>query len=302
MVVKEELGELKEVRPGRTLFVRKVVIGPAGSKPVLNLVAVHGTCATQAQYQPVLEALDEPLTRANISINVWLYDNVGCGQSPTLNEWNAYSNENFSLDLYFILSDFVLEKKEDQQLPCVFLGHSYAPTILLDHLNLYLPVDDLKWGGFIFVGSAVRSPDRPDLLMRDGGHPIMRLPVFLLNCLQAKLSESFLELALCKDCDPALKEQCRKENTGQSMAMAKATHRHHKWATTEDLDVLKALPTLILHGSEDGIISPQNSEIMAKKLPKSKLVYIPKASHLVMLEQPVQMATAIVDFLKQIVP
>jgi pimeloyl-ACP methyl ester carboxylesterase len=296
MVLQQYFGDLKEVRPGRTLFIRKVAAGPSNTPSVLTIVALHGTCASESQYAPLLQSLDDALTEMDRSVVVWLYDNVGCGSSPVLEEWDGYSNENFALDLQAILTNLVLPD-HDSTTPCVLLGHSYSPTIILEMMNRY-PVQDLSIQGFIFASSAIRSrKDRRDLLMKDGGHPIMRLPVFILNCLQKSMSESFLQLGLYKDCDPALREKCRSENNGNNMAMAKATHRHHKWATSDELGVMKDTPTLILHGTEDGIISPANSEVLGKEIPNSKVVLIPKASHLLMLEKPGEMAKAIVDFL-----
>lgn len=297
MTVEEELAELRSVRPGRNLFLRRVVIGSPWQKPSLILVALHGTCATQSQYNPVLQALDEPLGNEGISIICWLYDNIGCGLSPAIDEWDAYSNKNFASDLRSILVDAAL--KDNPGLPCVLMGHSYSPTIILEMLNRCRPVDNLNLAGFVFVGSAIRT--KTDALkMKDGGHPIMKLPVFALNCMQSLLSEAFLQAALCKDCDDDLRDRCRRENNGNGMAMAKATHRHHKWATSEDTKILEGIPALIIHGTEDGILSPQCGEDIAKELrPTSQLRLIRKASHLVMLEQPTEMANALADFLKR---
>ena len=108
MVVKQELAERREVRSGRVLFLRKVVIGAASSDPSLTIVALHGTCASESQYAPFLEAIDEPLTHIGRSVVFWLYDNVGCGSSPVMKEWDAYSNENFALDLKAIIENLAL--------------------------------------------------------------------------------------------------------------------------------------------------------------------------------------------------
>lgn len=75
--------------------------------------------------------------------------------------------------------------------------------------------------------------------------------------------------------------------------MAQATHRHHKWATSNEVEVLIDIPTLIRHGSEDGIISPECREVLAKEVPNSTLVLILQASHLFILEKPLDMAGSI---------
>lgn len=297
MVVEQELAERREIRPGRILFLRKVVIGAAISDPALTIVALHGTCASESQYAPYLEAMDEPLSRIGRSVVFWLYDNVGCGSSPVMDEWDAYSNENCAMDLKAIMMSFVLQDEKSKHKPCILMGHSYSATIILEMMNRF-PIQDYQVSGVIFVSSAIRSlTDKRELLMKDGGHPIMRLPVFILNCLQHSMSESFLELALYKDCDPGLRDQCRSENNNNDMAMAKATHRHHKWGTSNDLEILTGIPTLVLHGSEDGIISPACSEVLGKEIPQSEVVLIPKASHLLMLEKPHEMATSVVEYL-----
>jgi len=57
-------------------------------------------------------------------------------------------------------------------------------------------------------------------------------------------------------------------------------------------------PVLILSGEEDEMIKPEETQAMKDKLPSSRLEVIPRAGHLVNLEQPEAFDKAIVNFLK----
>ena len=56
-------------------------------------------------------------------------------------------------------------------------------------------------------------------------------------------------------------------------------------------------PTLILAGSEDAVIAPQNSVIMSRQIPGAKLVLFPGAGHGLMYQCPDRLSAVIMDFL-----
>ncbi len=59
------------------------------------------------------------------------------------------------------------------------------------------------------------------------------------------------------------------------------------------------VPTLIICGKEDKIAPLKYSMFFNEKIVNSKLIVIPKASHMVMLEQPQEVNKAIEEFLKK---
>ena len=65
MVLQEVQAGLETVRPGRKLFIRQVRLGqPAAagtSAAAVRIVFMHGTCATEQQFQLLLEAMDRQL-------------------------------------------------------------------------------------------------------------------------------------------------------------------------------------------------------------------------------------------------
>jgi len=58
-----------------------------------------------------------------------------------------------------------------------------------------------------------------------------------------------------------------------------------------------AVPTLVITGDADKLIVPENSTILAERIPGAKLVVLPQANHLFWLEKPQEAARAIVDFI-----
>jgi pimeloyl-ACP methyl ester carboxylesterase len=60
------------------------------------------------------------------------------------------------------------------------------------------------------------------------------------------------------------------------------------------------LPTLVLCGAEDQMTPPRHAQFLSSGINNSVLSIIPKAGHMVMLEQPLAVASAISDFLGSI--
>jgi len=56
-------------------------------------------------------------------------------------------------------------------------------------------------------------------------------------------------------------------------------------------------PTLIIHGKEDILLPPQNSEIIAKEIPNAKLVLFDDAAHIVFQPEPERVFNTIFEFL-----
>jgi pimeloyl-ACP methyl ester carboxylesterase len=59
-------------------------------------------------------------------------------------------------------------------------------------------------------------------------------------------------------------------------------------------------PTLILCGADDQMTPPRYAQFLASGIPDAELALIPEASHMLMLEQPTQVAKALIDFLSGI--
>lgn len=278
--MKELHAKVTEVRPDRPLFVRKLQIGT--QRPQLQIVALHGTCATEAQFQRVWDALEVRSNRMDALIVA--YDSFGLAQSPVVST-NAkdYTNAELQLDLLAVVDQFV-----DDSLPLFIMGHSYGPT------HIYATMEKLKCPirGLILIGTAVKSKHLP---IADGGHPIMKLPIFILNCLQGVLTESFIKLSVHPN-NHWLADNLRNENNANDMRVAKAYHNQMMWYSM-DSTALIIPKTLIVHGAEDKIIPVECGQHLHNKIPNSKLMIVDCASHLVHMEHASKIAEAIESFI-----
>jgi pimeloyl-ACP methyl ester carboxylesterase len=59
------------------------------------------------------------------------------------------------------------------------------------------------------------------------------------------------------------------------------------------------IPTLIVAGSEDALISSTQAETMQREIPHSQLVVVEQCGHMINLEQPVVLSTVVADFLRR---
>jgi len=68
------------------------------------------------------------------------------------------------------------------------------------------------------------------------------------------------------------------------------------WEAYSRIEQITA-PTLILHGETDRLVPSANARLIAEKIPASKLVLIPHASHIFETDQPAAAHQAILQFL-----
>jgi pimeloyl-ACP methyl ester carboxylesterase len=69
---------------------------------------------------------------------------------------------------------------------------------------------------------------------------------------------------------------------------------------TGALEPLRGIPTLVLTGDRDRMIPKEHSDVLVKLLPDSEYVVVPGAGHLVLLEQPEQVAEALTRLLRRV--
>lgn len=279
------------IRPGRSVFIRQDHQGNAEDNLDLQLVFQHGTMATEKQYGLVLNVLKQRCGEflSSTRVKYILYDCVGCGQSPPPEDSSpaAFGNAELAKDFAAIVEQFT-----DPTVPTVLIGHSYGPTIVLHYLRTN-SLSNLR--GVVLIGTSIRNSHLPH---SDGGHPIMRLPLFILRFLQKKMTEEFVKISVHSE-HTELREEVRKSSDRNDMAIARNYHRNMHWATVDDVNSIREVPALIIHGRDDGILPLECGHHLAEQLPTSTFVVVDQASHLVMLEQPEKVGEEILRFLSR---
>jgi 3-oxoadipate enol-lactonase len=69
------------------------------------------------------------------------------------------------------------------------------------------------------------------------------------------------------------------------------------WSGTHDRLPGITMPTLVIHGETDELVPPENGRIIAKAIPGSRLVMIPRASHIFFTDQFQASSAALLSFL-----
>lgn len=295
--MKEVIAHVEEIRPNRHLFVRKFRIGDETSASAsIQLLGYHGLCGTERQFHAILPFLHQNLLEKypHKCIDCYFFDWMGCGQSPLSGEWDAYDSAETEADLVTFV-----QKHIQPEIPLVIAAHSYGPSIVIRALqNPSLP-ENIRVNGMVFLGTALRHASSSPLLP-DGGHPIMKLPTFLLNYLQPYMTNSFCEMAVHDDHEH-IKRIIRQDSDSNDMWMAKCYHRHTRWATFKDLDEHPRMPQrcMVIHGSDDKLIPLELATPLAERL-GTQVRVVDRASHLIMIEQPQQVATYLFELLQDV--
>lgn len=92
--------------------------------------------------------------------------------------------------------------------------------------------------------------------------------------------------------DLALRRQCFPTHPGYTAQLLAV----FAWQAYDRLPQIHA-PTLVIHGETDRMIPRANAEILAARIPGSKLVILPQAGHVFMTDQSEAAQQAILDFL-----
>jgi len=156
-------------------------------------------------------------------------------------------------------------------------GHSMGGAVALAMGLRY----DSSIGGLILLGSGCR---------------LRVLPDFLKNLEEGRAPAEMIDYLYGPDAPEELLEMSRIELEQTDPAVYYADFNAcNNFDVTEDLPGINC-PTLIICGSEDRLTPPKYSHFMKDKIPCSSMQIIPGAGHMVMLEQPGKVNSAIARF------
>ena len=99
------------------------------------------------------------------------------------------------------------------------------------------------------------------------------------------------------------------EHVAEDLRVGAAQPEHpvggrRQWEAMQGFDSFERLPgldvpTLVLHGTADQAVPPENAKLLAERIPGAELVLLQGAGHLYHSEQPAEADTAVLDFVRR---
>ncbi len=164
----------------------------------------------------------------------------------------------------------------------VFIGHSMGGAIALT-LARMAPEHVLGIG---LVASGARLRVHP-VILESSAHR-QSLPTAI---------DAIIAAAFSSHANPQLVNLAKKR-----MSAVRPSVLHGDFLACNQFDMLEDLPaiktpTLVVCGQEDQLTPPRYSQYLADQMPNTVLTIVPRAGHMVMLEEPQVVANALQDFL-----
>ena len=164
----------------------------------------------------------------------------------------------------------------------VFVGHSMGSAIAIT-LALKNPQHVLGLG---LVGASARLNVNPTLLE---------------NSASPTTFHSVVETVVAWSFGPQTPSQLT-ELAARRMAETRPTVLHSDFLACNEFDETEHIaeiskPALVMTGAEDKMTPVRNAQFLAATIPNARLEIIPNAGHMVMLERPQAVASALLSFL-----
>ncbi len=204
-------------------------------------------------------------------------DLLGHGQSPVPK--SGYSFQELADDLVAVFQRYNCRHN-------IVIGHSYGIAFTLWLAGRFTDQIDK----IVLIGATpFRKPDT---------NTVWNLPVFILRMLRPLMSKSFAAGAFHPDADPAFISRERAISDQNSMRIMKKLFLGMKYDGDKDLSQLNT-PTLIINGAADKLTTVAAGRELAGQLPQTEFVELNGASHLAMMEKPVEVNALVKNFISR---
>jgi pimeloyl-ACP methyl ester carboxylesterase len=285
---------------GVDLAVREV--GP--EQAPLTVVFSHGFCLRMGAFYFQRARLEQEW---GPQVRMVFYDQRGHGQSGEAPP-DTYTIEQLGRDLETVLA--VTAPKG----PVVLVGHSMGGMTVLSHARQFSGRYPTRIVGAALISSAAEGVDRAAVteILKNPALEAVRFAVryapktFHRTRGAAKsVIAPILRAASYGDekVSPSVVAFSEKMMLGTPIVtLVEFLHALEVHDELEALSTLAKVPTLIACGTRDLITPAEHSESMAAALPKSELVIVKGAGHLVQLEQPDVIDDALVRLVERATP
>jgi 3-oxoadipate enol-lactonase len=237
------------------------------------LVLVHGLGYARWGWEPVADRLAE-------RYEVVLLDNRGIGESVA--PPGPYSVAELAEDVARVLDEAELERAH---VVGTSLGGMVAQELALSRPE--------RVGRLVLVcttpggANAAPMPEVTTALMAEAPtlEPLVALRRFVENALAPGASNGLVERIL--------EHRVRTAQAPEAwLAQAAAGGAFDAWDRLPGL----AAPTLVLHGTEDLVVDPENARLLAERIPRARLEWFQGCGHLLFWERPERFVSVVGEF------
>jgi pimeloyl-ACP methyl ester carboxylesterase len=268
------------------------------------VVFAHGFCLRMSAFHFQRARLAE---QWGDQVRMVFYDQRGHGRSGAAAP-DTYTVEQLGQDLESVLA--VTAPRG----PVVLVGHSMGGMTVLSHARQYPRRYPTRIVGAALISSAAEGVDRSPLgeILRNPALEAVRFSaryapklVHRTRGAARALIAPILQAASFGDelVSPSVAAFAAEMMHNTSITtLVEFLHALEVHDETAALDVLAAVPTLVACGDRDLLTPVEYSKAMAARLPKSELVVVGGAGHLVQLEEPEVIDDALVRLVERATP
>ena len=244
-----------------------------------TLVFVHGVSGSSSAWWPYEEAFKD-------KYNVLSYDIRGHGMSKKFRDPVDYEIKKFAYDLHELVTSLHIQK-------FILISNSFGSLIALEYLK--------SWRSMV-IANILTSPEL--YTNRDFSKKII---YFLLNILTGIIGFLPFDPKPRGHVDYDKHRGSTDWDIKRNWADMRNTgiHAHfytleHSFAPHQEYFLEKInLPTLIIHGGKDTMVSMKNAMAISKKIKGSELIVIPKIDHNTVHNAVMDMQIAIENFINK---
>jgi len=236
---------------GGRLAVREA--GPLDAPPV---VLIHGWAQTGAVWNLP-------------DFRTYAVDLRGHGESDDFGDYR--DSARWAADLRAVL---------DHTGPATLVGWSYGGLVITDYLRFH---GTSKVKALVLVGAITEI---------GFGRPGAQTGRVMRKALPDAITDDVVLAEFCQAMAPALPAETVAELTAAAVATSHKVRGELFRREVDSADVLKAVdvPTLVVHGGQDEVVSPAAAEYSAALIPGAELSWYADTAHAPFLEQSVQFA------------
>jgi pimeloyl-ACP methyl ester carboxylesterase len=164
-------------------------------------------------------------------------------------------------------------------------------------------------GGMIAQELAVAAPERVDKLVlcctTPGGAASVPMPAVTVQLFAEAGSlppevalRRFVENALAPGAQPELVEEVYRRRLENPPDLVGWPAQAAAGMSFAGVDGAIAAPTLLLTGTDDNVVDPRNTDVLAERLPGARVERLPGTGHLFFWEQPDAVVRIVTEFLQ----